>query len=295
MLTFARATVLATLTLPLAGGLAAADGPLVREYHFEDDPIEGELVRPARPCVPAAAQHIELDDVVCGAAGKTDPTMTDAEAWTPTGNDHLYAGDGLYRPPIEWSTWLRVAYGTERTTQLAIPRSVGPTAPVTHDRHGTFDGALGIEASLPLSRHGDLRAGAWLEQRGLSLDATFAGVEAILTRVPRTLDMFLYEGHGILAIRAGRSRDDATASIAYGYLAPFWLEGPCRMRFYGIYTGVCHERPERTARYMAGVRVVATVTRGLDSPRDWSATLGLEFEPVGALRMITIARSWYRN
>ena len=83
------------------------------------------------------------------------------------------------------------------------------------------------------------------------------------------------------------------AAIAYGYLSPFWLEGPCKERFYGIETGVCTPRPERTARYMAGVRVVASVTRGLDDPRAWSATIGVEFEPVATLRMLLVARSWY--
>jgi len=84
-----------------------------------------------------------------------------------------------------------------------------------------------------------------------------------------------------------------TASVAYGYVAPYWLEGPCRMRFNGINTGVCSPRPERTARYMAGVRLVATATRAIDDPRTWTATLGIELEPVGALRMMTVVRSWY--
>jgi hypothetical protein len=216
--------------------------------------------------------------------------VTRANGQLPADDERAFAGDGLFRPPIEWSSWLRLAYGASGQVPTTLARTAHP---IRSERMGTWDGAVGIEASLALSRRGDVRIGAWLEQRGWSTDATFGGAEIVLTRVPRRMDMFLYEGHGILAIRAGRSGSAATASIAYGYVAPFWLEGPCRMRFYDIYTGVCSPRPERTARYMAGARLVATVTRELDDPRVWSATLGLEFEPIGALRMLTIARSWY--
>lgn len=201
-----------------------------------------------------------------------------------------FAGDGLYRPPIEWSTWVRASIGGERARADVAARTIGPPPSTTHTR---WELGLGIEASLALSRHGDARLGAWAELRGLSGDDAFAGGELVLTRVPKRVDMFLYEGHGILALRAGRSATAATAAIAYGYLAPYWLEGPCKERFYGIQTGVCAPRPERTARYMAGVRVVATVTRGLDDPRAWSATIGVEFEPIATLRMLLVARSWY--
>ena len=201
-----------------------------------------------------------------------------------------FAGDGLYRPPIEWSTWVRGSFGGERAPEDVAARTIGPRPIATHTR---WELGLGVEASLALSRHGDTRLGAWAELRGLSADDAFAGGELVLTRVPKRVDMFLYEGHGILALRAGRSTTAATAAIAYGYLAPYWLEGSCKERFYSIETGVCAPRPERTARYMAGVRVVASVTRGLDDPRMWSATIGIEFEPVATLRMLLVARSWY--
>ena len=31
----------------------------------------------------------------------------------PPDDEHAFAGDGLFRPPIEWSTWVRAAYGIE--------------------------------------------------------------------------------------------------------------------------------------------------------------------------------------
>lgn len=205
--------------------------------------------------------------------------------------DGLYAGEQLFRPPVEWSTWIRAAVGGERRSGDTIARGAATHAEPTSDLHSEL--GLGLEASLSISPRGNARLGAWAELRGFSTDAVFAGGELILTRVPKRLDMFFYEGHGILALRAGRSTTEVTASIAYGYLAPFHLEGVCKERFYGIETGYCAARPESTTRYMAGLRLVGTVTRALDDPRSWSATIGVEFEPIAALRMLLVARSWY--
>jgi hypothetical protein len=47
------------------------------------------------------------------------------------------------------------------------------------------------------------------------------------------------------------------------------------------------------ARYMIGGRIVASFTRALDNPNVWSGTLGIEFEPVGAIRYLFGIRSWY--
>jgi hypothetical protein len=199
-----------------------------------------------------------------------------------------YAGEGLFRPPIEWSTWLRASYGRYREHPDVLSRSLVPPAEDTawHREFGA-----GVEASLPLSPRGNLRLGAWAELTTTHSPAY--GGEIVITRVPKRMDMFLYEGHGVLAVRAGRSADEHTFAIAYGYLAPYKLEGECKVRFYGVETGVCSPRPERATRYMAGVRLVATFTRGVDDPRAWSATFGIELEPLGALRMLTVARSMY--
>ncbi len=206
-------------------------------------------------------------------------------------DSELFAGEALFRPPVEWSTWIRGAYGVARPSVGTATRSITPAESDTATRVGEL--AIGLEASLPISPRGNVRVGGWFEQRGVSWGDAFAGAELVVTRVPRRLDMFFYEGHGMLAVRVGASVDRQSASVAYGYLAPFWLEGPCRMRFYDIYTGICASRPDRVARYMAGLRVVATITRPMRDSREWSATLGLEFEPVAAIRMLTIARDWY--
>ena len=85
------------------------------------------------------------------------------------------------------------------------------------------------------------------------------------------------DGEAILALRAGGNRRVVTGAVAFGHLAPWRLLGP--------WSGA--------TRYMIGVRLVASANRSLDDPRDWSATVGLEVEPVGALRYLLGIRSWY--
>ena len=104
------------------------------------------------------------------------------------------------------------------------------------------------------------------------------GGQLVLTARPAKLDMFFYEGEGTWMLRAGGNRDLVTGAIAWGYRAPWDLFHPARGR----------------SRYMIGVRVVATATRAIDDPGRWSATLGLETEPMGALRYLLGIRAWYR-
>jgi hypothetical protein len=176
------------------------------------------------------------------------------------------------RPVIEWSTWFRLGFGREaQPATEAIPRML-EAAPI--ESATVWSAALGAEASVGMDRDGDLRFGIWSELRGLEL---FSGVELVLTRVPERIDMFLYDGQGILMVRGGGNPDRGTAALAYGYLAPWKLWGP--------WTG--------PTRYMIGARFVATYTRAWNDPRDWSATFGIEAEPAGALRYLLGIRSWY--
>ncbi|MCX5746587.1 MAG: hypothetical protein NT062_29270 [Proteobacteria bacterium] len=182
------------------------------------------------------------------------------------------------RPIVEWSTWFRLGYGVAHLPSDVVARSTDPAAPtVAIEQQRTIDAALGFELSLPLTARGNLRFGPWFEFRGFS-EHPVAGGQLVLTAVPAKLDMFFYEGKGILALRAGGNDREMTGSVAWGYLAPWNL--------FGSQTGA--------SRYMIGVRFVATVSRDLDDPRVWSATGGLEVEPFGALRYLLGIRSWYR-
>ena len=174
------------------------------------------------------------------------------------------------RPAIEWSTWLRVGYG------------VGPEEPevrarivVAEEDEGVsgWEVAGGIDATVGVGR--GVRVGPWAEVR-TSSDAVVGG-EIVLTGRPKKLDMFWYEGEGVWIVRAGGNRGVRTGAIAYGYRAPWRLWGPWR----------------GTTKYMIGVRFVASVTQDNDQRDRWSATFGLETEPVGALRYLLGIRSWY--
>ena len=99
----------------------------------------------------------------------------------------------------------------------------------------------------------------------------------MVTQAPPDIDMFLYDGEGVLMLRAGVARTRAEAAVAYGYRCPWKLWGPY----------------SRTTRYEIGARLVLTATRSYTDPRDWSATLGIEVEPVGALRYLLGIRSLY--
>jgi hypothetical protein len=37
---------------------------------------------------------------------------------------------------------------------------------------------------------------------------------------------------------------------------------------------------------MVGARVVVSMNRAIDAPHDWSATVGLEVDPIGALHAL---------
>ncbi len=214
----------------------------------------------------------------------------DAPGPDPAGR--LVAGERLFRPPIEWSSWVRGAWiAAESADEPATAtRTIAPPRMAAERTRG--EAAIGLDASLPLSIGGSVRLGAWSELRGFETHDLFAGGELVLTAVPRRFDAFLYEGSGILALRAGRSTDRETAAIAFGYLAPWKLEGPCEVRFFDIPTGVCEPRPARATRYMVGVRAVVTATRAVDDARDWSISIGIETELFGALRTLGL-RSWY--
>jgi len=178
------------------------------------------------------------------------------------------------RPAVEYSTWFRLAMGMRPHEIEAAARATTPP-PTRRGQDTAYEVALGGDVTIGAALHENLRVGPWFEIRGLR--TAFAGGEVVLQRVPKKLDMFLYDGEGVLALRAGANAEHVTAQIAYGYLAPWNL--------FRRHTG--------DTRYMIGVRFVASYTRGISDPGDWIATIGLETEPVGAIRYLLGIRSWY--
>lgn len=179
------------------------------------------------------------------------------------------------QPTVEWSTWVRVAYGAAPAPVEPRARVVSPAPTDDGARDHGWEAAAGADLTLPLGRGGKLRIGPWIEARTSS--SVMVGGELLIAAAPAKLEMFWAEGEGVLVLRAGGNRELETASVAYGYRAPWDL---------------LRSRPGRSS-YRIGVRMVATATRSQDDPGLWSATLGVETEPVGALRYLLGIRSWY--
>lgn len=170
---------------------------------------------------------------------------------------------------FEWSTWIRLGVGVESVPSENVARSTLPQP--THDQRMLWDPALGADLTLPIPTS-KVRMGPWVELRPQDV---FGGVE--LSIAGADLDMFWYEGERVYTLRAGSSMTHVTGAFAYGYRCPWKLWGPY----------------SKASRYMIGVRLVASVSRAVDDPKDWSGSLGIEFEPVGSLRYVAGIKSWY--
>ena len=179
-----------------------------------------------------------------------------------------------HRPAIDWSTWFRLAMGMEPTGAGEVARSTTPP-PERSGQDAAWEVGFGAEATISAGSDGDVRVGPWLEVRGIH--DVVAGGEIVVQRVPKSIDMFLYKGQGVLMLRAGGNTEHWTGQVAYGYLAPWKL----------------FSEPRGDTRYTIGVRFVASYTRDFADPHDWIATIGLETEPFGALRYLLGIRSLY--
>jgi hypothetical protein len=174
---------------------------------------------------------------------------------------------------LEWSTWLGFGFGaaSDGAPAPSTARTTG-TVVAAANAHTAWTFSAGVEATVPVAHHA--RIGPWI---GLHDLEPMAGGELQITHAPGHLDLFFYPGEGVWTVRAGGGPDHATAALAWGYRCPWRLWGP--------YT--------RGSRYEIGPRITLAVTRAYRDPADWSATLGLEVEPVGALRYLLGIKSWY--
>lgn len=172
---------------------------------------------------------------------------------------------------IEWTTWLRGGIVVDHSTPPSSDTLARTTAPEMREGDRRIGGALGAGFTLPIGSH--LRVGPWAEVRGWGLPL----VGGEITALPGSLDMFFYKGQSAITLRAGANPDVRSAQLGFAYRAPWDLFG---------------QRP-RSSRYMIGVGIVGTVTQSRQDPHDWSALVGLELEPLGAIRYLLGIRSWY--
>ncbi len=164
------------------------------------------------------------------------------------------------RPAVEWSLWGRAGVGEASPRPEIAARRVTVPAPQTES---IMEAALGAELTLGVARRGDLRAGAWGELRTTS--GPVAGAELVLEGLPPHPYDSRIGGTGSLVVRAGGNAHVVTGALGFGYVGSWPRVDP--------WIG--------WARHVVGARLVVSVTRALDDPRDWSASVGLEIEPLG--------------
>jgi hypothetical protein len=169
------------------------------------------------------------------------------------------------RPAVEWSVWGRLGVGVASPHSDVIARRL--TAPEVGP-DSTWEAAAAADLTFRVARDGDLRVGAWGEVR-TSSDAV-AGAELVLEGLPPHPYDSRIGRTGSLVLRAGGNGRVITGALGFGYVGSYPRFDPWI----------------RWARHVVGARVVFSFNRATDVPHDWSATVGLEIEPIGAVHAL---------
>ena len=89
----------------------------------------------------------------------------------------------------------------------------------------------------------------------------------VLEGLPPTPYSSRINGSGSIVLRVAANDRIVTAALGFGYVGSWPRNDPWI----------------RWARHVVGARLVASFNRAIDDPRDWSATIGLEIEPLGVV------------
>ena len=236
------------------------------------------LVAPAALADPAAAAGSA--DSEAAAAPDDDPTAAGsgsaARASEPVEIDDITMGIPVEEvgviiateetpPSVEWSVWTRLGVGVASPHSDVIARRLTPPAV---GPESTWEAAAAADLTFRVARDGDLRLGAWGELRTSS--DPVAGAELVLEGLPPHPYDSRIGATGSLVVRAGGNAHVVTGALGFGYVGSFPRYDPWI----------------RWARHVVGARLVVSVNRAIDQPHDWSATVGLEVEPIGALHAL---------
>lgn len=170
------------------------------------------------------------------------------------------------RPAVEWSLWGRLGAGLISQPSDVAARRV--TSAPTTESGSTWEAALGADVTFGVARHDDLRVGAWGEAR--TTTGPVGGAELVVEGLSPHPYASRIGGAGSLVLRAGGNARVITAGLGVGYVGSYPNASPWI----------------RWVRHVVGARVMLSVNRAAEDPRDWSATLGLEVEPIGALHAL---------
>ncbi|HEY5920988.1 MAG TPA: hypothetical protein VIV11_04925 [Kofleriaceae bacterium] len=271
---------LAVVASTFAAGGTLAAAPVVRA---EPPPIESTASQAATP--PDSTDDLQTADPPAGEPVTAEPvTRIDREVLmgiplpgrtfdVAMGADAVMGvvvmGEIIVtsekRPVVEWSTWGRLGIGAASQQPNVIARRLTP--PMA-ESSSTWEAAVGADLTFGVARNGDVRVGAWGELRTSSGPVT--GVELVIDHLPPHPYGSRIGGSGSLVLRAGGNAHVVTGALGFGYVGSFPRYDPWI----------------RWARHVVGARVVASMNRSMDDPRDWSATVGLEVEPIGVVRAV---------
>ncbi|HEX4455735.1 MAG TPA: hypothetical protein VH143_32970 [Kofleriaceae bacterium] len=192
----------------------------------------------------------ELEDTGGDTAGETGGVTMGVIDITP---------ELVARPAIEWSIWGRLGVGVQSQRSDVAARSITEPAPAAGST-SMLEVAATADVTFGLARDGDVRLGAWGELRTTS--GPVAGGELVLEGRPQA-----HHGTGSVVVRAGANPHVVTGELGVGYVGAY----PSSIRW---------------LRHVVGAHVVVSVNRAIDEPHDWSATVGLEVEPIGVAHAI---------
>ena len=252
-----RLTVLAS-TVAAGATLAVTPAAIAEPLPPVPPPVESSTREEATPAEPSTVQIRLEHDYLQGL-----PVQRSLSYEAEMGGVMSYESYEP-RPEIEWSVWGRVGVGGGSQQPGEVARSVSP--PMDAGASASTELAAGADLTVGVARHDDLRFGAWAELRTSS--DPVAGGELVLEGLPPHPYDSRIGGTGSIVVRAGANTRIVTGAVGVGYVGSFPRHDPL----------------VPWARHVVGARVVLSVNRSLDARRDWSATVGLELDPIAAAR-----------
>jgi hypothetical protein len=184
-------------------------------------------------------------------------------------------------PPIEWSIWGRIGFGVASQPAPVVASQQQAAIASTQANLGThrvtlattrlsstWEAAASADVTLGVASHGNIRLGAWAELRTSS--GPVAGVELVVGDLPaQPYDVDAARATS-LVLRAGANAHVITGALGFGYIGAWPRPDPWL----------------RWARHVVGARLVVSLNHSTDDAHDWSALVGLEIEPIGAIHAV---------
>jgi hypothetical protein len=262
----------------VASSFAAGTTLLATPIAHAEEPAKWEAAPPPGSTdgptdTPSDATDTTDDDPSDPATGTTIDVNDDVTMGVPVDDGQWLMGDiaeypeDYKRPPVEWSAWGRLGLGASSKPDGDL--AARQLTPPTMDPHTPtyLEAAAGADLTLGMALHGKLRVGAFGEIRTSS--SPVMGAELVLEHLPPNPYGRWADG-AQLVIRAGAGFHVITGAIGVGYVGAWPRRDPW----------------VSWARHVVGARLLVSMNRSTEDPRDWSATIGLEVDPTALVHAI---------